>query len=71
VKLMHDPSQTDVCDCVNAATGNAQGLTVTVTLTVSEQVPSEPMIEYVVVDEGLAVTVLPVVALSPVPGDHV
>jgi hypothetical protein len=29
------------------------------------------MIEYVVVDEGLAVTVLPVVALSPVPGDHV
>ena len=71
MKSIHDPWHTDVCEAVNAAVGSEQGFTVTVMLNVSEHVPSVPMIEYVVVADGSAVTVLPVVALNPVPGLHV
>ena len=48
------------------------GLTVTVTVAV-EVHPAAlvPVIVYVVVDAGFAVTLAPVVALNPVAGDHV
>lgn len=35
------------------------------------QPPVLPVTEYVVVDEGVAVTLVPVVPLNPVPGVHV
>jgi hypothetical protein len=48
------------------------GLTVTTAVVVLVQVPPlEPIIVYVVVAAGLAVTAEPVVALNPVAGDQV
>ena len=48
------------------------GLTFTVTCVDAVQpLASVPVTVYVVVEVGLAVTVVPVVALSPVAGDHV
>jgi hypothetical protein len=47
------------------------GLTVTVITDKAEQVPLLPVIVYVVVTVGVAVTVLPDVELRPVPGLHV
>jgi len=47
-------------------------LTVTVTCAVAVQpLASVPVTVYVVVEEGLAETLAPVVVLSPVAGDHV
>lgn len=49
----------------------SDGDTVTVTLMVSLHPDTlVPIKVYVVVEAGLAVTVVPVVALNPVPGDH-
>ena len=68
-KLMQPGVQTVVADAVITATGGAQGLTVTVTVTVAEQpFTSVTVIVYVDVAAGLAVTVAPDVALSPVAG---
>jgi hypothetical protein len=51
---------------------DGSGLTVTVTVPVPTQPPLVvPVIVYVVVDDGLAVTLEPVVADSAVAGDHV
>jgi len=47
------------------------GFTVIVTVALAEHVPVVPVTVYVVVAPGVAVTLLPVVALRPVPGDHV
>ena len=44
------------------------GLTVTTVVLELEHVPVVPTIEYVVFEVGLAVTILPVVALKPVAG---
>ena len=45
-------------------------LTVTVTITVLLQPLVVPVTVYIVVDDGLAVTLAPVVADKPVDGDH-
>lgn len=45
--------------------------TETVVVATPEHEPSVPVTVYTVVAVGLAMTVVPVVALSPVPGDHV
>jgi len=45
-----------------------KGFTVTVVVPDAVQVPTVPIIVYVVVAPGFAVTTLPVVELSPVPG---
>jgi hypothetical protein len=52
---------------------NGSGFVVTVIVVVSEQsvVLFCPITVYVVVTPGLAITLLPVVALNPVAGDHV
>ena len=47
------------------------GVTVTTEVTVPVQPPAVPVIVYVVVVAGFAVTLTPVVALNPVPGLHV
>ncbi len=44
------------------------GFTVTVVVPVAVQVPAVPVIVYTVVEAGLAVTLAPVVELSPVAG---
>jgi hypothetical protein len=46
-------------------------LTVTVTCAVAVQPLAVPVTVYVIVEEGLAETLAPVVALRPVAGDHV
>jgi hypothetical protein len=46
------------------------GFTVTTTVVVPVHAPDVPVTVYVVVEGGLAVTDVPVVALSPVAGDH-
>lgn len=46
------------------------GFTITVIVCVELQLPFEPVMVYVVVTVGLAVTTLPVVALNPEDGDH-
>ena len=46
------------------------GFTVTVTCAVAVHPSASPVTVYVVVDVGFAVTIEPVVALSPVAGDH-
>lgn len=45
-------------------------LIVTITESVALQLPLTPVMVYVVVDTGLAVTEAPVVALKPVAGNH-
>lgn len=47
------------------------GLTVTVAVVTAEHVPAEPVMVYVVVLPGFAVTLAPVVELKPVAGDQV
>jgi hypothetical protein len=52
--------------------GTGKELTVTVTLVEFEQpLPSTPETVYMLVRAGVAVTVVPVVALRPLDGDHV
>ena len=46
------------------------GVTVTVTVCVPLHPLAVPVAVYVVVEDGLAVTVAPVVALNPPAGDH-
>lgn len=53
------------------AVTRGNGFTVTVALPVAVQVPTVPVMVYVVVALGFAVTRLPVVALNPVPGTQV
>ena len=60
------------------AAGEDEALTVGGALTVRLRVAlpvhplsSEPLMVYVCVEDGLAVTLLPVVPDKPVPGDHV
>jgi hypothetical protein len=64
------PAQIEEGEAVMASVGFA------LTVITIESVPTQPLalvpcIEYMVVEAGVAVTVLPEVALSPVEGDHV